>query len=90
LKEWLEIRAGDEPLFYRLSLPHGFVEAYLGKIPDGISTGEWERLKRWLCPAFLAEAPEFTHAASLQLTIFEWLERSRVVQELEGVEGPVR
>jgi hypothetical protein len=90
LKDWVNERAKEEPLLSKVSVPDGVVQSYLGKMPAGLSASEWERVRRWLNPRFLSEARVLLFVAPLQLTIFEWMERSRVVQELEGVEGPVR
>jgi len=89
LKDQLSYHAGNEPLLTKIAFPNGCVEAYLGRCPTGISATEWEQLALWLNPGRVADAPDRSEASTLQLLIFEWMERSRVVQELEGVSGPV-
>jgi hypothetical protein len=90
LKDLVRDCARKEPLFRKLSFPASLRQAYLGKIPAGISAAEWDKLEPWLSPKRLSEATQRFDASALQLMIFEWLERSRIVQEFEGVEGPVR
>jgi EndoU nuclease-like protein len=79
----------DDPIFLKVPFPDGFVTGYLGKCPPGISESEWPKLALWLNPKHVEIAPHKQQVLTLHLTIFEWLERSRVVQELEGASGPV-
>ena len=80
--------ASDEPIFLKVTVPNGFVTGYLGKCPPGISEDEWLRLALWLDPKGVEHAPKKQQILTFHLMIFEWLERSRVVQELKGVTGP--
>jgi hypothetical protein len=89
LKDGLQYRAWKDDFFKKVDFPNGFVSAYLGKCPEGITVEEWKTLQAWLKPNQVSNAPDRNEALTLQLTIFDWMERSRVVQELEGVSGPV-
>jgi hypothetical protein len=89
LEEHVRHCAKIEPLLKRVSLPSGFVQGYLGKCPTGISEPEWKTIELWLNPKHADKAPDKYHASTLQFLIFDWLEKSRVVQEIEGVSGPV-
>jgi hypothetical protein len=91
-EEWFMARgrlwdAAEADILLKVPFPSGFVTGYLGKCPPGICVSEWPEVALWLNPKHAEDAPP--QALTFQLLIFEWLQRSRVVQELEGVTGPV-
>jgi hypothetical protein len=89
LEEHVRHCVKSEPLLKRVSLPNGFVEGYLGKCPAGLSESEWKTIELWLNPKYADRTPDKYFASMLQILTFDWLEKSRVIQEIEGVSGPV-
>ena len=89
LYEAVQYRAWADDTFARVDFPNGIMSGYLGQCPNGITAVDWDTLQIWLRPTRVSEAPNPNEALTLQLIIFDWMERSRVVQELEGVSGPV-
>ena len=69
----------------KIHLPTEFLAGYFGKCPSGITAKDWERLEPWLNPSRVADAAWPLEGLTLQFTIFDYIYRSRVVQELEGV-----
>jgi hypothetical protein len=94
--EWFRLKeqiqhyiAPNEPAVRKVQFPNGVVACYLGQCPLELSASEWQKVRKWLQPDQLANAPDQWDASVVQLMIFDWLERSRVVRELEGASGPV-
>jgi len=88
-EQWQHNIVREEPAVGRLQFPSGLVACYLGQCPPGLSAPDWQKVRMWLQPDYLANAPSQWDSAVIQMLVFDWLERSRVVREMEGASGPV-
>jgi len=61
------------------------VDLYLGRNPSGLTESEIAELKPWLNPAHLSENhPNVRVARSYQSVIFDYIQRTRILRELEN------